>query len=58
VCSDGVGAPLIGRSTELTTLRRALDEARSGQGRVVTVLGEAGESCSQRQPKSAKVSQS
>jgi DNA-binding SARP family transcriptional activator len=35
-------APLTGRDTELTLLRAALDEARSGRGRTVALLGEAG----------------
>jgi len=34
--------PLIGRDVELATLRKALAEAASGQGRAVVVLGEAG----------------
>jgi class 3 adenylate cyclase/tetratricopeptide (TPR) repeat protein len=34
--------PLVGRSKELTFLRERLTEARSGQGQVVLVAGEAG----------------
>jgi predicted ATPase len=34
--------PLIGREGELEQLRRALDEVRSGLGRVVVIVGEAG----------------
>src|SRR5262245_39293849 len=34
--------PLIGREGELAQLRRALDEVRSGLGRVVVIIGEAG----------------
>jgi DNA-binding SARP family transcriptional activator len=34
--------PLIGRDAELRMLSAALDEARRGRGRLVTVLGEAG----------------
>ncbi len=34
--------PLIGRATEVQTLHHALDEAKRGRGRVVTILGEAG----------------
>jgi DNA-binding SARP family transcriptional activator/tetratricopeptide (TPR) repeat protein len=37
-----VEAPLIGRSAELVALHRALDDARSGRGRIVVLLGEAG----------------
>src|SRR5262249_52755020 len=34
--------PLVGREGELKRLRLALDEVRSGLGRVVVILGEAG----------------
>jgi DNA-binding SARP family transcriptional activator len=34
--------PLIGRAGELAQLRRALDEVRSGLGRVFVIVGEAG----------------
>src|SRR5262249_5809205 len=34
--------PLIGRKGEMEQLRRALDEVRSGLGRVVVIVGEAG----------------
>ena len=34
--------PLIGRASELTELRAALEQACAGQGRLVAVLGEAG----------------
>jgi len=34
--------PLIGREGELEQLRRALDEVRSGLGRVVVIVGDAG----------------
>jgi len=37
-----VEAPLIGRSAELAALHRALENARSGRGRVIVLLGEAG----------------
>jgi DNA-binding SARP family transcriptional activator len=37
-----VETPLIGRSAELVVLHRALDDARSGRGRIVVLLGEAG----------------
>jgi DNA-binding SARP family transcriptional activator len=34
--------PLIGREAELEQLRRAFEEVRSGRGRVVAIVGEAG----------------
>lgn len=34
--------PYTGRDAELTVLRRSLDEALAGRGRLVTVMGEAG----------------
>jgi tetratricopeptide (TPR) repeat protein len=34
--------PLVGRETELATLRRVMDEAWSGRRQVVAILGEAG----------------
>jgi DNA-binding SARP family transcriptional activator len=37
-----VEGPLIGREGELEKLRRTLDEVRSGLGRVVVIVGEAG----------------
>jgi DNA-binding SARP family transcriptional activator/ABC-type cobalamin/Fe3+-siderophores transport system ATPase subunit len=37
-----VETPLIGRSAELMVLHGALEDARSGQGRIVVLLGEAG----------------
>ena len=37
-----VEAPLIGRSAELMALHRALEDARSGRGRIIVLLGEAG----------------
>jgi DNA-binding SARP family transcriptional activator/predicted ATPase len=42
--SESISAetPLIGRAAELVTLRNALVETRSGRGRTVVVLGEAG----------------
>jgi DNA-binding CsgD family transcriptional regulator len=35
-------SPLLGRTAELTALRRQLDEARAGRGSLVLVTGEAG----------------
>jgi DNA-binding SARP family transcriptional activator len=35
-------SPLVGRSPELTRLRKALDHARRGRGRIVAIVGEAG----------------
>src|SRR4051794_810471 len=32
----------VGRDTEITTLRQALEQARAGHGQVVAVVGEAG----------------
>lgn len=39
---DGLHAPLIGRDAELATLREAFDSVFKGQGRVISVMGEAG----------------
>lgn len=39
---DGLHAPLIGRDAELATLREAFDAVVKGQGRVISVMGEAG----------------
>ena len=38
----GLAAPLIGRAAHLETLIESLDEAIGGQGRIVSVTGEAG----------------
>jgi DNA-binding SARP family transcriptional activator len=36
------GAPLIGRTLELTLVREALDETVAGRGQIIVILGEAG----------------
>jgi class 3 adenylate cyclase/tetratricopeptide (TPR) repeat protein len=36
------GLPMVGRVSELASIRRAITEARGGQGRVVAIVGEAG----------------
>jgi class 3 adenylate cyclase len=38
----GIGAPLIGRDREFTTLKAGLDGIRQGRGRIIAVIGEAG----------------
>ncbi len=38
----GLGAPLIGRATEMDQLGRALDELRAGRGQIVSLIGDAG----------------
>lgn len=38
----GLGAPMIGRADQLDALIESLDEAIGGQGRIVSVTGEAG----------------
>jgi class 3 adenylate cyclase/tetratricopeptide (TPR) repeat protein len=38
----GMRAPLIGRSTEMEALVASIDEAIAGQGRIISVTGEAG----------------
>jgi len=42
VASKAGLSPLVGRGVELQALTEALDAARAGQGRAVTILGEAG----------------
>ncbi len=42
VASEGGLSSLVGREKELGALRSAWEEARSGRGRVVTIVGEAG----------------
>jgi adenylate cyclase len=39
---DPASMPLVGRASELSTLRQALDEATLGRGRMVHLVGEAG----------------
>lgn len=39
---DGIASPLVGRSTEISQLDSALSELHQGQGRIVTLVGEAG----------------
>jgi class 3 adenylate cyclase/tetratricopeptide (TPR) repeat protein len=39
---EGLDAPLIGRDTEMQTLREAILELSQGHGRIISVLGEAG----------------
>lgn len=39
---EGLHAPMVGRAGELDRLRLALDQVASGQGRIVSVQGEAG----------------
>jgi class 3 adenylate cyclase/tetratricopeptide (TPR) repeat protein len=36
------GSPLVGREREMRALRDAIEEARSGRGRIVSLVGEAG----------------
>ncbi len=38
----GLGTPLVGRDHEMSLLRQALDDLRSGQGRIVLLVGDAG----------------
>ncbi len=40
--ADGSRPPLLGRETELATLRGALASARAGEGRIVELVGEPG----------------
>jgi DNA-binding SARP family transcriptional activator/tetratricopeptide (TPR) repeat protein len=37
-----LGVPMVGRESEIATLRRTLEEVERGQGRVVQIAGEAG----------------
>lgn len=37
-----VGAPLIGRDRELSMLKDAIDQVRSGRGQIICIIGEAG----------------
>ncbi|HEY0069880.1 MAG TPA: BREX system ATP-binding domain-containing protein [Chloroflexia bacterium] len=39
---EGLSSPLVGRSRELDTLRARMDDLMSGQGQIVSVMGEAG----------------
>lgn len=39
---EGLHAPMIGRAAELAVLRESLDCVTKGQGRIVSVMGEAG----------------
>jgi predicted ATPase/class 3 adenylate cyclase len=38
----GLSSPLVGRDSEMETLRRAVEDLRRGRGRIVTIVGEAG----------------
>ncbi|HJS28162.1 MAG TPA: adenylate/guanylate cyclase domain-containing protein [Anaerolineales bacterium] len=39
---DGAGSPLVGRERELRQLQKAIDDLTSGEGSVVSLIGEAG----------------
>lgn len=39
---EGLNSPLVGRSRDLDTLRARMDDLISGQGQIVSVMGEAG----------------
>ncbi len=38
----GISSPLIGRETELTTVKKAIDHLMNGQGGILSIIGEAG----------------